>query len=226
LKCSIALTTNLGIASWGKVFNDDPMVAAAMLDRLLHKSVVINIEGDSSRMRSHRARAAELGVTDRVSFLHRDASGYIADDPVEVASCIGATWIGGGLVGTVELLRRSLGMRGTMLIGEPYWRREPPDQDAIEACHASARGQFLPLPELIERFGELGCDVVEMVLADQDDWDRYHAAQWLNIRRWPDDNPNDELARQVRAELTTAPVLHARYQREYLGWGVFALMDR
>lgn len=57
LKGSIALTTNLGIASWGRVFNDDPMVAAAMLDRLLHRSVVINIDGDSYRMRSHRARA-------------------------------------------------------------------------------------------------------------------------------------------------------------------------
>lgn len=57
LKGSICLTTNLGIASWGKVFNDDPMIAAAMLDRLLHRSVVFNIEGDSYRMRAHRARA-------------------------------------------------------------------------------------------------------------------------------------------------------------------------
>jgi DNA replication protein DnaC len=57
LKDSIALTTNLGIASWGKVFNDDPMIAGAMLDRLLHRSVVLNIDGDSYRMRSHRARA-------------------------------------------------------------------------------------------------------------------------------------------------------------------------
>lgn len=57
LKGSIALTTNLGIASWGNVFNDDPMIAAAMLDRLLHRSVVLNIEGDSYRMRSHKARA-------------------------------------------------------------------------------------------------------------------------------------------------------------------------
>ena len=57
LKGSIALTTNLGIASWGKVFNDDPMIAGAMLDRLLHRSVVINIDGDSYRMRTHRARA-------------------------------------------------------------------------------------------------------------------------------------------------------------------------
>jgi DNA replication protein DnaC len=57
LKGSVALTTNLGIASWGKVFGDDQMVAGALLDRLLHRSVVINIDGDSYRMRSHRARA-------------------------------------------------------------------------------------------------------------------------------------------------------------------------
>ena len=43
--------------SWGRVLGDDQMVAGALLDRLLHRSVVINIEGDSYRMRSHRARA-------------------------------------------------------------------------------------------------------------------------------------------------------------------------
>ncbi len=52
LKSSTVLTTNLGVASWGKIF-DDPMVAAAMLDRLLHRSVVFNIEGESYRMRNH-----------------------------------------------------------------------------------------------------------------------------------------------------------------------------
>jgi DNA replication protein DnaC len=57
LKGSVCLTTNLGIASWGRVLGDDQMVAGALLDRLLHRSVVINIEGDSYRMRSHRARA-------------------------------------------------------------------------------------------------------------------------------------------------------------------------
>ncbi|MGA2514073.1 MAG: IS21-like element helper ATPase IstB [Candidatus Limnocylindrales bacterium] len=59
LKGSIALTTNLGIASWGRIF-DDPTVAAAMLDRLLHRSVVFNIDGDSYRMRAHRARAESV----------------------------------------------------------------------------------------------------------------------------------------------------------------------
>jgi DNA replication protein DnaC len=59
LKGSIVLTTNRGIPSWGQIF-DDPMVAAAMLDRLLHKSVVLQIDGESYRMRAHRARAEAL----------------------------------------------------------------------------------------------------------------------------------------------------------------------
>ncbi len=59
LRGSVILTTNLGIASWGRIF-DDPTVAAAMLDRLLHRSVVFNIDGDSYRMRVHQARAEQL----------------------------------------------------------------------------------------------------------------------------------------------------------------------
>lgn len=59
LKSSTVLTTNLGIASWGQIF-DDPTVAVAMLDRLLHRSVVFNIDGESYRMRAHRARAENL----------------------------------------------------------------------------------------------------------------------------------------------------------------------
>lgn len=56
LKGSIILTTNLGVASWGDIFTNTT-IAAAMLDRLLHKSVVISIDGDSYRLRSHQASA-------------------------------------------------------------------------------------------------------------------------------------------------------------------------
>ena len=37
-----------------------PAVAAAMLDRLLHRSVVLNLDGDSYRLRDHHARAEKL----------------------------------------------------------------------------------------------------------------------------------------------------------------------
>jgi len=176
---------------------------------------------------SARERARELGVAGSVRFVHADASGYVAREPGAVAACVGATWIGGGVAGTVELLRRSLAPGGIMLIGEPYWRKEPPDQETAEGCGGiGSDGWAAGLPELLGVFGDLGLDVVEMMLAGEDDWDRYAAAQWLNIRRWLDANQGDELYDEMRAELTAAPVRHVRYRREYLGWGVFALMAR
>ncbi len=39
-------------------------------------------------------------------------------------------------------------------------------------------------------------------------------------------NPDDEFAKDVRAKLTSEPERYAAYTREYLGWGVFALMPR
>jgi SAM-dependent methyltransferase len=173
-----------------------------------------------------KARAAELGVADRVEFIHDDASGYVASEKVDVAACIGATWIGGGVAGTIELLSRSLRAGGIILIGEPYWRKLPPTEEIAKACLAESVSEFLTLPELISSFGRLGYDVVEMVLANQDSWDRYEAAKWLTMRRWLEANPDDELAKDVRAQLTMEPVRYCTYTREYLGWGVFALMRR
>ncbi|MCQ8894186.1 MAG: class I SAM-dependent methyltransferase [Methanolinea sp.] len=173
-----------------------------------------------------KLRAEELGVADRVTFIHGDAAGFIADEKVDVAACLGATWIGGGVAGTIGLLRKSLLPGGIILIGEPYWRRLPPAENVARGCGANATSDFLMLPELLASFGDLCYDVVEMVLADQDSWDRYEAAKWLTMRRWLDANPDDEYAKEVRATLTREPVRYAAYTRKYLGWGVFALMAR
>lgn len=62
LKTSIILTTNRGVGSWGEILGDTT-VAAAMLDRLLHRSVVINLDGDSYRLREHQARNEALRKT-------------------------------------------------------------------------------------------------------------------------------------------------------------------
>jgi DNA replication protein DnaC len=59
LKTSIVLTTNRGVAGWGDILGDTT-VAAAMLDRLLHRSVVLALDGDSYRLRDHHAQADQL----------------------------------------------------------------------------------------------------------------------------------------------------------------------
>ena len=51
-KGAMILTSNRGFAEWGEVFGD-PVVATALLDRLLHHAVVVQIEGSSYRLRRH-----------------------------------------------------------------------------------------------------------------------------------------------------------------------------
>jgi SAM-dependent methyltransferase len=183
---------------------------------------------DMSELFSQQAtrRAEELGVADKVRFIHGDAAGYVSYEKTDIAACIGATWIGGGVEGTIELLAKSLKSGGIILVGEPYWRQVPPTEEVARECHAESVSDFLTLPELLASFGRMGYDVVEMVLADRDSWDRYEAAQWLTMRRWLEANPGDEFAKEVRAKLTSEPARYAAYTREYLGWGVFAVMKR
>jgi hypothetical protein len=47
------ITSNRSVAEWGTVFAD-PVVATAILDRLLHHSHVLTIRGDSFRLRAKR----------------------------------------------------------------------------------------------------------------------------------------------------------------------------
>jgi SAM-dependent methyltransferase len=183
---------------------------------------------DMSRLFTEQAklRAEELGVTSQVEFIHGDAAGFVSDEKADVAACVGATWIGGGVAGTIDLLARSLRTGGIILVGEPYWRQLPPTEDVAKECLANSISDFLILPELIASLGQHGYDVVEMVLANQDGWDRYEAAKWLTMRRWLEANPDDELAEEVRSKLVSEPERYAAYTREYLGWGAFALMPR
>ena len=115
---------------------------------------------DMSRLFTSQAklRAEELGVADRIEFIHADAAGYVADAKVGVAACVGATWIGGGVAGTIALLARSLRSGGIILIGEPYWLHLPPTEDVAKGCRAGSIADFLTLPELLASFGGLDYD--------------------------------------------------------------------
>ena len=56
---SMLITTNQTITQWGHVFGDE-MIAAAVLDRLLHHSHTLLIQGDSYRLKQKK-RAGFLG---------------------------------------------------------------------------------------------------------------------------------------------------------------------
>ena len=51
-KGAMILTSNRGFKEWGEIFGDN-VIAAALLDRLLHHAIVVEIEGNSYRLREH-----------------------------------------------------------------------------------------------------------------------------------------------------------------------------
>jgi len=62
-KAPIILTSNKAFGEWAHVFAADPVMASAALDRLLHRAVVINVRGDSYRLKEKRA-ASSIATAD------------------------------------------------------------------------------------------------------------------------------------------------------------------
>ena len=53
LKASLVITSNKSYGEWGEVLAD-PVLASAILDRLLHHSTTLNIRGQSYRLREKK----------------------------------------------------------------------------------------------------------------------------------------------------------------------------
>ena len=53
-KGAVILTSNKTYGQWGEIFGGDSVIAAAILDRLLHHSTTINIKGESYRLKEKR----------------------------------------------------------------------------------------------------------------------------------------------------------------------------
>ena len=57
---SLILTSNKSFGEWGEIFAGDAVMASAALDRLLHRSTVVNIRGESYRLKEKRQAGLPL----------------------------------------------------------------------------------------------------------------------------------------------------------------------
>jgi hypothetical protein len=171
-----------------------------------------------------RSRARELGVEASVAFNEGDAAdpGQITPG-FDIVTCIGATWIGGGLAGTLDLMRTWVKPGGWILVGEVYWAEEPP---APVRQGQETMQTFADLAGTLDRIDAGGLELVEMVLASSDDWDRYQASQWMAASDWSAANPDDPDADDVRRMTDGWRRLYLTDLRRCMGWGVFVLRDR
>lgn len=62
---SLIVTSNKAFGRWGEVFGGDDVVAAAMIDRLVHHAEVVALKGDSYRLKDRDlGRVPPAGTTE------------------------------------------------------------------------------------------------------------------------------------------------------------------
>ena len=182
----------------------------------------VGVDISSVFLDAAKKRAAELDVTEKLKFVQGDAGEYPqATHDYDVVSCIGASWIGNGLTGTLKLMTPPLKPDGLLLIGEPFWI-EPPPETAYAAMDVK-KEDFVSLDDTLDRFESAGMRLVEMVLASHYGWDRYEAPQWMAVDDFLRSNPDDPDAPALKEWIGNNRRVYLKYGRRYLGWGVFVL---
>ncbi len=173
-------------------------------------------------LESAKNRANELNISENLTFIQDDAGNYSpAAHAYNVVSCIGATWIGNGLTGTIELMKPAVTPNGILLIGEPYWTETPPESACEALCVKP--NDYATLDITLERLESSGLKLVEMVLANHYSWDRYEAPRWLAVDDYLRNNPNDPDTFALNEWINNSRRAYLKYGRRYLGWGVFVL---
>jgi len=169
-------------------------------------------------------RAHQMKVWSEVTYVASEIEDYVQPfHQYDVVANLAAIPFGGGLYDTVEFMKPALknGEIGFLLVGETFWEQTPPQQ--VFNSVAVEPGVVPYLSDLSDVFDAADVDLVDMVIANKADLDAYHARQWQSTLQWLRTNRNHPDAQDVHLWLREARRTYLKFEREYLGWGVFVL---
>jgi SAM-dependent methyltransferase len=163
-----------------------------------------------------RERVAAAGLEDRIELVEADAATF-EPGRYDAALCLGASFVHGGLVPTLERLSAAA---PEIAVGEPYWRVWPLPPEAAPDDHEGEE-DWLPLYATVSRAESAGVRVVSLIASSEDDWDRYESLHWLALDDWLAANPEDPQAEEFRARGARNRDRYLRWERAALGWAIF-----
>jgi SAM-dependent methyltransferase len=166
-----------------------------------------------------RERVAAARLEDRIELVEADAASFELGR-YDAALCLGATFVYGGLVPTLERLSTAAPQ---VAVGEPYWRAWPPPPEAEQEDEPRrvAEDEFLPLAAAVERAESTGVRVVSLIASSEDDWDRYESLHWQALDDWLAQNPEHPQADEFRARGAAHRERYLRWERALMGWAIF-----
>ena len=167
-----------------------------------------------------RERAAARVPAADLTFIEGDAAAHPPEPAsVDLAVCLGASWIWGGHRGTLQALRGFARPGGLVLVGEPYWRLEP-DPDYLAAAELTA-GDFSTLHGNVAIAAEEGLTLLFALPSRDEDWDRYEFLQVRAAERYTQAHPDDPDAGELLARTRRGNEAYLRWGRDTLGWSIY-----
>jgi SAM-dependent methyltransferase len=167
-------------------------------------------------------RVSAAGIT----FTQMNGADFKPDEPhsLDLASCFGASWIFGGHTGTLDALIGMVKPGGWVIVGEPYWLKEP-SEDYLEATGV-AREDFGSHSSNAECGERRGLELVHTIVSSQDDWDRYEGLQWYATYEYARNHPDDSDLAEVVERVSKARAAYLRWGRDTLGWAIYMFRSR
>ncbi len=184
---------------------------------------VTGIGLDLSRIAFEAAQrnVAAWQLADRIELLNMDGADYELDRPgsLDMASCIGASWIYQGHQKTLEVLKDMVKPGGLVLAGEPFWRITPePEYLVMTGQEAGSYGSHA---SNVQAGVDLGLTFWYAIVSSEDDWDRYEGLQWQAAERHVAAHPEDPDAEALLGTLRKNRDAYLRWGRDCLGWATY-----
>lgn len=194
-----------------------------MLIRLVEKYAIKGLGIDKS---PYCVREAEKRKRQRVpqavlKFLEMDGVNYKPEsgESSDLAMCIGATWIYGGYRNTVRALSGMTSSSGFVMVGEPFWRTNPP-QEYLQSQGLSADSFDTHHGNVTTGESE-GLRPVYTLVSSDEDWDRSEGLHWYTAAEFALTNPRDPDLEELLARDLKERESYLRWGRDVLGWAIY-----
>jgi len=168
-----------------------------------------------------RKRVANSDIT----FIEMDGKDYNpeSNEIFDHSMCIGASWIYGGYRGTLQALKKMTKLGGLILVGEPFWLKEPEEEYLkTEELKKEAFGTHYDNVNVGE---EEGLTCLYTLVSNQDDWDHYETLQWWNVDVYIQQNPEDPDNQKLLEKTKRGKESYLRWGRDTSGWAIYVFKN-
>jgi len=167
---------------------------------------------------------AEQKVRERVpgaqiQILNMDGADYSPEQLFDLAMCIGASWVYKGHRGTLSALKTMTKPDALILVGEPFWLKEP--DDAYLIGENLTRDMFGTHYENVLIGEDEGLFPLYTMVSNQDDWDRYETLQWYAAEKYASDNPDDPDVSEILTRVARGRTNYLHWGRDTVGWAMY-----